>query len=67
MKRASYKHAVRWIAANDDIGSPDCTNADIVSGYISTLLVADIFGKDADKVAQDVVNQRIIILDEDAF
>ena len=41
MKRASYRQGVFWIAANDNSGSRD-TLAD-VAGYVSTLLLADLF------------------------
>ena len=55
MTRASYRHGVRWIAENDE---PEGTDLDEVSGYISTLLLADLFGKDADIVAADIIKHR---------
>lgn len=58
MKRASYRHAVAWIAENDDAGSADAVLVEHVASYISTLLVADIFGLDEYRVARDVVRRR---------
>ena len=52
---AAYKDGVQWIADNDDanLGEPDD------GGYIVTImLVANIFGKDPDKVYKDVVARR---------
>lgn len=70
MKRASYREAIDWIARNDNAGDdmpleiyPDAeANAEIrgaIRGYISTSLVADLFGVDTDRVARDVVRARI--------
>lgn len=58
-KRASYRYGVEWIAVNDDAGSSDATDIPSVSGYISTLLLADLFGKEPDDVACDVVKYRL--------
>ena len=41
MKARSYDFGVEWIAENDEPGSLD---AEEVSGYISTLLLADLLG-----------------------
>ena len=53
--RASYRHGVRWIAENDE---PDSLEADEIEGYVSTLLLADLFGKEPETVAADIVRQR---------
>lgn len=55
MKRASYREAVRWIAVNDE---PTDTDSDSIAGYISTLLIADIFDVEPSKVANDVLRER---------
>ena len=55
-KRATYREAVQWIALNDAPG--DDGDVKEVQGYISTLLVADLFGADPYKVAIDVVRTR---------
>jgi hypothetical protein len=55
MKRASYNHAIVWIALNDDA---ECTDAAIVAGYMSTVLVADLFDVAAKRVADDIVRYR---------
>ena len=52
MKRASYKEAVRWIAENDNSGNGD--NENQIEEYVTTALIADIFGIDAKKVAKDI-------------
>lgn len=58
-KKPSYRFAVAWIAANDEAGSSDATDREIVAGYVSTLLVADLFGCDPALVAADVVSRRL--------
>lgn len=52
MKRKGYRYAVAWIALNDNPG--DNESLDILSGYVSVALVADLFGVSQYKVAQDV-------------
>lgn len=54
-KRASYRKGIEWIALNDE---PDDRDAENVAGYISTILLSDLFGKDPDDVARDVVRYR---------
>jgi hypothetical protein len=54
--RASYRVGVAWIAHNDEPGDHE---QERISGYISTLLLADLFGKDADDVARDIVRYRV--------
>lgn len=58
VKRASYRSGVAWIAMNDDSGSPDATDETVVAGYISTCLLADLFGVTQERVARDVVRYR---------
>lgn len=63
MKRASYREAVAWIALNDNTAETeeairdegDSAAVDLVCSYISTKLVADLFGKTSEKVAFDIV------------
>jgi hypothetical protein len=56
MKRASYRAGVFWIAANDNAGSND--NEADVAGYVSTILLADLFDASLDRVAQDIMRAR---------
>jgi len=56
MKRPSYKHAVEWIALNDNAGNGDTEEE--IAGYISTALVADIFDISTERVASDVAKHR---------
>lgn len=56
MKRPSYWAAVRWIADNDNPG--DDEPSENIAGYMTVLLVADLFGVEADNVAIDVWAQR---------
>ncbi len=58
MKREGYKFGVAWIAENDDVGSGDARDVEAVAGYISTLLLADLFHKQPTNVAQDIVKYR---------
>lgn len=54
-KRASYREGVAWIALNDEPGDD---NPDSVSSYISTALLADLFGKTTEQVARDICRYR---------
>ena len=56
MKRASYRAGIAWVAGNDE---PEDLDAASVAGYISTGLLADLFGKDLDEVAEAIVRYRI--------
>jgi hypothetical protein len=47
---------VRWIAENDNAGSGD--NLSVIAGYVTTLLLADLFGKPESVVAADIVRVR---------
>lgn len=58
MKRASYRHAIQWIAVNDSGGDGDALNPDVVAYYVTSLLVADVFGVDEARVGRDVVRAR---------
>jgi hypothetical protein len=58
MTREGYKFGVAWIAENDSPGSADAQDAAVVAGYISTLLLADLFHKEPATVAQDIVRYR---------
>ncbi len=54
-KRASYRDAVDFIAQNDDAEELD---PESVTGSLTVVLVASIFGTDAEHVARDVVRLR---------
>jgi hypothetical protein len=56
--RASYAEGVDWIALNDEAGSSEALAAEVVAGYISTMLLADLFGRDRDEVARAIVRRR---------
>jgi hypothetical protein len=53
--RPTYKAAIHWIAFNDETAEMD---AEVVAGFISVCLVADLFGADTRSVAIDVVRCR---------
>lgn len=58
---------VAWIAGNDE---PEDLNAESVAEYISTTLLADIFGLPAEGVGRDVVEYRLSsaeVIDLDAI
>lgn len=55
MKRASYRHAVDWIAVNDETAEMDLG---YIADFVSVLLIADIFDVDPHKVARDVLKIR---------
>lgn len=56
MKRASYREAIEVIACNDESAEH---NPLVMAGMASVLVIAAIFGKDQDTVANDVVKYRI--------
>lgn len=64
-KVASYKEAIKWIAYNDDAGCPNSLSMENVAGYISTCLVADLFGCSTEKVANDIIKLRMLIKNKD--
>ncbi len=55
MRRPRYRDGVQWIADNDEGGNMD---PESVAGQISTLLLADLFGVEPERVAKDVVKAR---------
>ena len=55
MKRASYKDGIKWIAFNDE---PEETEIPFVKYQISTMLLADLFQVDPEKVAIDIIFER---------
>ena len=56
MRRASYRAGVRWIAENDEVATDD--SADTIAYYISSLLLADLFSVEPERVGRDVVRYR---------
>jgi hypothetical protein len=58
VKRASYRDAIDWIAQNDSAGDADALDEDVVSGYVTSVLVADLFDVAAQRVGADVVKRR---------
>lgn len=57
-RRLSYQQGVMWIALNDAAGDPDALESVAVSQMISVCLLADLSGRDALSVANDVVRMR---------
>jgi hypothetical protein len=58
MKRASYRDAIAWIAANDSDGDPDRLDPEQVGLLVTSTLIADIFEVGREKVGRDVVRKR---------
>lgn len=58
MRRLGYRFAVEWIALNDESGGPEALDVEFVQSYITTGLVADLFGVTQERVAKDVVRYR---------
>lgn len=56
MARASYRYGIEWIALNDE---EDVLDVEEVAGFISTSLLADLFGKDPVEVATAIVRYRL--------
>jgi hypothetical protein len=55
MKRASYRHGIKWIALNDE---PECLDPHSVSYQISSMLLCDLFDVDCGRVGHDIVRYR---------
>jgi len=53
--RPSFSEGVEWCAYNDE---PEDLDEESVSGYISTLLLAAVFDKDAIDVARAIIRAR---------
>jgi hypothetical protein len=55
LKQASYRAGVAWIAENDEPGDRD---PETVAELISTMLLADLFGAEPERVATDIIRYR---------
>jgi hypothetical protein len=55
MKRAGYRAGIEWIAVNDE---PTDTNPETIADYISSMLLADLFGVEPKRVGRDVARYR---------
>jgi len=55
MRRASYRQGVAFIALNDE---PTDLRVDDVSYYTTSLLLAELFGVEPERVGADVVRYR---------
>jgi hypothetical protein len=53
--RASYRHGVAFIALNDE---PTDRCVESVSYYTTSLLLAELFGVEPERVGKDVVRYR---------
>lgn len=58
MKRASYRDAIDWIAQNDSGADDDALVPERVAELVSSVLVADIFAVECERVGRDVVRCR---------
>jgi len=56
VRAQGYPVAVAWIAENDCAG--ELSPVDEIAGFVSTLLVADLYGVNAERVAFDVIAYR---------
>lgn len=55
MKRASYRYGVAWLALNDE---PLETDPKHIAGFVTTIMLADLFDVEPSKVAADVLKYR---------
>lgn len=63
MKRASYRAAIEWIAMNDsaadDTAADDQVEAERNAAYyVSSVLIADLFGVAPERIGADVMRVR---------
>lgn len=59
-KRHGYRFGVDWIALNDNPGEDD--SEEDISIYVTTMLLADLFGKDPETVGRDIYARRVKLL-----
>lgn len=55
MKRASYRAGVEWIAVNDEPAEDD---PEEIAYFVSSLLLADLFEVEPERVGRDVARKR---------
>ena len=58
MKRASYRHAIAWVAENDSGAEDTALDPSVVSELITAVLVADLFDVEPARVGRDIVKYR---------
>ncbi len=58
MKRASYRAGVKWIAEEDEAGGDGALDPEVVSYYVTSLLLAELFGKEPEEVGAAIVRCR---------
>lgn len=58
MKRASYREAIAWIALNDSAADDDALDPLVAGTLVSSILIAEIFDVNSDKVGADIVKYR---------
>lgn len=54
-QRRGIRFGIEWIALNDE---PDEIDARVIADQISVMLLADLFGKDPEDVADDIAQWR---------
>lgn len=59
MIRASYKHAIQWIAMNDISSDDKKLDIEAMSKKSSVILIAHIFQQPANKVAIDIIRHTV--------
>ncbi|MBY0561501.1 hypothetical protein [Hyphomicrobium sp.] len=52
---ASYSQAISWIAENDEDAE---TDPEVIASLISVMMVADLWDKEPETVARDVLKKR---------
>ncbi len=53
-----YMRGITFIALNDDNGSKDALDPETIQGYISTVLLSEVFQVDVSIIALDVIEMR---------
>lgn len=53
-----YKRGIEFIALNDGPGDDEAEFVDHVAGMTTVILMSEIFGKDTNEIANDVVRFR---------
>ena len=57
--RPTYTRAIEWVARNDNAGDRGHLDLAVVRDSLTVGFVADLFGKEQERVAQDVIDYRV--------
>ena len=54
-KKTKYEKALTFVALNDE---PEDDNLESITGYVSTILISETFGKECEEIAKEIIKIR---------